>query len=595
MKIGSRLTIGYGLVIALMVLIVGLGVLNLMRLHDAIDAISSRQVPILMEFDELSYRTMDNARITRNIVLQREEAARQKNLDAYKANVEAITNGLFPKLKEQITGDGVQSLQAVQDARQPFADFTKDVIALGMADKPDEATKLLYGERYQTQAIYLKAIRDAISFQQQALSSQQAQATATYESARNLMLIIGVIACLVGAVAAVQTTRSVVSPINQALYIAEVVAAGDLTADTQSHGRTDETGQLLDALGRMRNSLVTVVQKVRRGSESVANGSTEIAQGNQDLSARTESQASSLQQTASSMEQLSSQVKHNADNARQANQLAGNASTVAVRGGEVVSQVVETMKGINESSRRIADIIGVIDGIAFQTNILALNAAVEAARAGDQGRGFAVVASEVRSLAGRSAEAAREIKSLINASVERVEQGTVLVDEAGTTMGEVVASIRRVTDLMGEISAASNEQAAGVAQIGQSVTQMDQATQQNAALVEQMAAAASSLKSQSDELVSTVATFKLDDNSLSVRSSGPRLSAPAAYKPVVKSLPRSSASSAVKKAPALPKPAVRLSSASTSAPAPASTPSSKPTSKPTSKPAASADQDWETF
>jgi methyl-accepting chemotaxis protein len=259
--------------------------------------------------------------------------------------------------------------------------------------------------------------------------------------------------------------------------------------------------------------MAQAVAAVRASAGSMEVASSEIAQGNQDLSARTEQQASSLQQTASSMEELSSTVKQNADNARQANQLAQSASTVAVQGGEVVAQVVDTMKGINESSRKINDIISVIDGIAFQTNILALNAAVEAARAGEQGRGFAVVASEVRSLAGRSADAAKEIKTLITDSVERVEQGSALVDQAGSTMDEVVASIRRVTDIMGEISAASAEQNSGVAQVGQAVTQIDQATQQNAALVEEMAAAAASLRGQANDLVQNVAVFKVDQGS----------------------------------------------------------------------------------
>ena len=285
------------------------------------------------------------------------------------------------------------------------------------------------------------------------------------------------------------------------------LADGDLAVEiTLAH---PEHPSLLSAINAMRDKFASIVNEVRQGAEGVATASAEIAQGNHDLSARTESQASSLEETAASTEQLSATVKQNADNARQANQLAMRASTVAITGGEVVGQVVETMKGINDSSRKIADIISVIDGIAFQTNILALNAAVEAARAGEQGRGFAVVASEVRSLAGRSAEAAKEIKSLINASVERVAQGTALVDQAGVTMTEVVSSIRRVTDIMGEISAASNEQSLGVAQVGEAVTQMDQVTQQNAALVEEMAAAASSLKSQAQELVQTVAVFKL--------------------------------------------------------------------------------------
>ena len=283
---------------------------------------------------------------------------------------------------------------------------------------------------------------------------------------------------------------------------------GDLTHRVPVSGN-DELTAIGAGFNQFAEKVQAVLLRVRQHAEGVATASSEIAQGNQDLSSRTESQASALQETAASMEQLSSTVKQNADNARQANQLAQNASSVAIKGGEVVAQVVATMKGINESSHKISDIISVIDGIAFQTNILALNAAVEAARAGDQGRGFAVVATEVRALAGRSAEAAKEIKNLISASVERVEHGTVLVDQAGTTMTEVVSSIKRVTDIMGEISAASTEQSLGVSQVGDAVTQMDQATQQNAALVEEMAAAASSLRTQAQDLVQTVAVFKL--------------------------------------------------------------------------------------
>jgi len=293
----------------------------------------------------------------------------------------------------------------------------------------------------------------------------------------------------------------------EAAALAQSVAAGDLSVQIDLH--QGDTTSMMAQLKTMQHNLAKVVGEVRQNSEAVATASAQIAQGNQDLSSRTEEQASALEETAASMEELSSTVKQNADNARQGNQLAQNASTVAIRGGEVVGQVVQTMKGINDSSRKIADIISVIDGIAFQTNILALNAAVEAARAGEQGRGFAVVASEVRSLAGRSAEAAKEIKSLISDSVERVEQGTALVDQAGATMAEVVSAIRRVTDIMGEISAASTEQSAGVAQVGEAVTQMDQATQQNAALVEESAAAADSLKSQAQHLVQAVAVFTL--------------------------------------------------------------------------------------
>ena len=377
-------------------------------------------------------------------------------------------------------------------------------------------------------------------------------------------------------------SRSIRQGIIKALAVVKAVAQGDLTQHIVVHG-TDEVSELLMAMENMQNSLSKVVNTVRQGSESVASASAEIAMGNNDLSARTEQQASSLEQTASSMEQLGTTVKQNAESARHANQLALSASTIAIEGGNVVGQVVTTMRDINDSSRRISDIISVIDGIAFQTNILALNAAVEAARAGEQGRGFAVVASEVRSLAGRSAEAAREIKSLINASVERVEHGTTLVDQAGTTMTEVVSSIKRVTDIMGEISAASNEQAMGVAQVGEAVKQMDQSTQQNAALVEEMAAAASSLKSQANDLVQVVAGFRLDQQTS--RSRPMPTPAPSPSRPAVRA----------KAAPA----GVAFAGAERRVPAPA--PAKKPPAKAAvslPKPAApsgGADDDWETF
>ncbi|MDZ4396988.1 methyl-accepting chemotaxis protein [Hydrogenophaga sp.] len=336
--------------------------------------------------------------------------------------------------------------------------------------------------------------------------AQAAEASAT--RATTISLVLMALVCGVGITGGVLFSRSITRPIDRAVNLARQVSEGDLTAQVDIRGK-DEIAQLLQAMHTMQGQLSAVVRVVRENSESVATASAQIAQGNHDLSARTEQQASALQETAASMEELSSTVRQNADNARQANQLAQGASEFATKGGDVVGQVVQTMKGINDSSKKIADIIGVIDGISFQTNILALNAAVEAARAGEQGRGFAVVAGEVRNLAQRSAEAAKEIKRLIGDSVERVEQGTVQVDEAGQRMAEIVGSIRQVTDIMGEISAASTEQSDGVAQVGNAVTQMDQATQQNAALVEESAAAASSLKTQAQQLVDAVAIFRL--------------------------------------------------------------------------------------
>ena len=313
---------------------------------------------------------------------------------------------------------------------------------------------------------------------------------------------------LVGAGLIWYVPATVTEPVAQAVDLAQRIAKGDLTQPVRAHGK-DELGQLLDHLEHMRTQLVTVVSDVRQGSETVAHTSAEITQGNHDLSARTESQASAIEETSASMAEVGNTVRQNADAARQANQLAITASGVAAQGGAVVGEVVDTMKGIHEASSRIADIIGVIDGIAFQTNILALNAAVEAARAGEAGRGFAVVASEVRLLAGRSAEAAKEIKGLISDSVQRVERGTSLVDQAGSTMEEVVSAIQRVTDIVGEISAGASEQAMGVEQVREAVGHIDHATQQNAALVEEMAAAASGLTDQANQLVQIVSVFRL--------------------------------------------------------------------------------------
>ena len=385
------------------------------------------------------------------------------------------------------------------------------VVELGRAKQQQDAADISDGAASMTYDDAFGALNALTKHDFAGGKQAAAQASAIYAQARLWVAALLGSALLLGMGLATLITRHLLRQLGgepgTAAEVAKAVAGGDLS--TPIPLRAGDAHSLMFHLESMQRALAEAVTNVRDGSENVAQASAEIAQGNQDLSSRTEQQASALQQTAATMDELGATVSTNADNARQANQLALGASAVAVKGGAVVEQVVETMKGINASSRKIADIISVIDGIAFQTNILALNAAVEAARAGEQGRGFAVVASEVRSLAQRSATAAKEIKGLINASVDRVAHGSTLVDQAGHTMGEIVNAIKRVTDIVGEISSASTEQAAGVAQVGQAVTQMDQATQQNAALVEQSAAAAESMKQQAEQLVQAVAVFKL--------------------------------------------------------------------------------------
>jgi methyl-accepting chemotaxis protein len=451
------------------------------------------------------------SRVMRSIVLLNDKAAKEAEMSKITKAREDYEKD-WAALEKFVPSEAGRALRAkIAAARDAARPLNSKVIELAIAEQDDEATKLLMNEANPATQKWQEALDENIEFQKVNSIKQFNEAEADYKQAKLLLIIANVVNVLMAVVLGWLVTRSITSQLGgepkQAAALAQAVACGDLTVDVQL--KEGDSSSMMAHLKAMQDSLAKVVGHVRHGSEGVSNASAEIASGNNDLSARTEQQASSLEETAASMEQLSATVTQNADSARQANQLAHSASSIAVKGGEVVSQAVATMKDINESSRRIADIIGVIDGIAFQTNILALNAAVEAARAGEQGRGFAVVASEVRTLAGRSAEAAKEIKTLINASVERVEQGTVLVDQAGITMNEVVTSIKRVTDLMGEISSASNEQAAGVSQVGEAVVQMDQVTQQNAALVEEMAAAASSLKSQAMDLVQIVAVFKL--------------------------------------------------------------------------------------
>jgi methyl-accepting chemotaxis protein len=509
LKIGSKLVLGFATVLALTLLLGGLALSQLSKLSVKTEQIATNNLPSV-EYAAALSGLLNGVRLAEALHLlasdpevKKEQEARiaamRKQMDALDAKATAVfTVGVEAK--------AFASYQKNRDAWHTAGAKMLELSRVNNASMAEDLYKDQVGKHFAAAMGDMDTIRD---FNAQEAVTVWAETQQVVRTGRVTVISALVAALAIGAVLALLISRAITRPLADAVHMAREMANGDMTHALQAEGR-DEIAELLQSLEAMRHNLSQVVATVRLGSEGVETASAEIAQGNHDLSARTEQQASALEQTAASMEQLSAQVTHNADNARQANQLSAHASQAAARGGDVVGRVVHTMKEINTSSRKIADIIAVIDGIAFQTNILALNAAVEAARAGDQGRGFAVVASEVRSLAGRSAEAAKEIKALITASVERVGQGTALVDEAGRTMGEVVASIQRVTDMMGDISAASNEQAIGVAQVGEAVTQMDQATQQNAALVEQIASAASSLKAQAGDLVATVSVFKLD-------------------------------------------------------------------------------------
>jgi methyl-accepting chemotaxis protein len=506
LRVGARLGLAFGLVLLITALIGMLGVWSLGSLKNASVEVGTGDLE----------RTVLSQRMATNIELNysRTFAAFGTTDDGYitelrtgidksAKNLTEIEARLLTLIKEE---KSKQLLEAMSKQLAQYTVLSSDLLKRKLAgeyvvnDAKDTLKPMALG--------MLAAVQAFDEHLTSRLVSSQADTVALANRSQLTLGVGATVAVVLGILFALMATRSITRPLQSAAATASAIANGDLASPVPESG-TDEAGQMLISLSNMQSNLASIVQKVRQNAQLVSSASAEIAQGNQDLSDRTERQANALQQTTTSMAELSATVSQNADSARQANQLAMSASSVAIQGGEMVGQVVETMKGISDSSKKIADIIGVIDGIAFQTNILALNAAVEAARAGEQGRGFAVVASEVRSLAGRSADAAKEIKTLIQASVQRVEQGGLQVNRAGATMKEVVASIQRVTDLVGEISAASSEQSSGVAQVGQAITQMDQTTQQNAALVEEMAAAASSLNAQARELVHTVAVFQL--------------------------------------------------------------------------------------
>ena len=529
LKIGTRLGLGFMVVLLFLATVLVMGVVSLGNIQSRLDQLVNDNNKKLEAASFMLGHVRDISNAASMMVLVADEGGKQaqmKRASEARARYDAAKATLDKLVQSE---GGKAALERVDAAMAVVTPLSNQLFDMALKNMTQEATDHLVGKLAPAIDNTLGQLFGLIEHQTGVATRANAEAQAEYQSGRNWMVGIGLLAILAGVAIAWHITHTITQPIKHAVEVAQTVAGGDLSGRIEV-ASTDETGQLMRALQHMNESLAKVVGEVRGGTDSMATATGQIAAGNQDLSSRTEEQASSLEETAASMEELTSTVRQNADNARQANQLALTASSVAVKGGDVVSQVVETMDAINSSSRKIVDIIGVIDGIAFQTNILALNAAVEAARAGEQGRGFAVVASEVRSLAQRSAAAAKEIKVLIDDSVSKVEEGSQQVGEAGKTMEEIVSSVRRVTDIMGEITAASQEQTSGIEQVNQAIAQMDQVTQQNAALVEEAAAAADSLQGQAGHLSQVVSVFKLAGGSGQTvqRSPAARVAAPVA-------------------------------------------------------------------
>ena len=521
LKIGTKLLSSF-ILLALIAGVIGWVSISSIQKSDDNDTMLYEQgaVPIAL----LGQISSDFQRVRVNlgkIMLAHDSAEKQKYAERIKEFSASISKNLQLVEKTASGSEEKALLKDFGDSRSVFRPLLGKISDLSMAGKDDEALASYDGEATTAARVEQGVIDKLVALSLHEAKALKDNNTIMANASIRITLILAVIGMILAVGLGIFITRIITIPLQEAVNMARRVAAGDLTSRVEAK-YTDETGQLLTALKEMNESLVQIVGDVRTGADSIATATEEIAAGNLDLSQRTEEQASALEETASSMEELTSTVKQNADNAQAANQLAINASGVAVKGGEVINRVVLTMESITGSSKKISDIIGVIDGIAFQTNILALNAAVEAARAGEQGRGFAVVAAEVRSLAQRSAAAAKEIKTLIEDSVGKVQDGSRLVEEAGRTTQEIVTSIKQVTDIMAEISAASIEQSSGIEQVNIAITQMDDVTQQNAALVEEAAAAAESLENQARQMVGVVARFSLESSVKPQASAPPR-------------------------------------------------------------------------
>jgi methyl-accepting chemotaxis protein len=551
LRIGTRLGVGFGILLILLCAVGGFAAFEASKLNaNTVDIADNWMV---------GARTLGDVRAAENglrraslrSVLETDAAKKQiqhTQHDAAQQQFEAAMSAY----EKTITGsDEAQLAQRIRSTWTDYLAAEKQLLALSEANNTAAASALATGDSAAAFNASMDAIARDVEFQVRGADGARNQAASTYHTALIAIGLAIAFAVVIGFVTAAVIARSIVEPMQKAVAVAQTVANGDLTSHIDAQGK-DEAAQLLGALKHMNANLANLIGRVRNGSETIATGASQIATGNTDLSSRTEEQAASLEETAASMEELTATVRQNAESAKQGNTVAANASEIAARGGEVVGRVVHTMREISTSSAKVADIISTIEGIAFQTNILALNAAVEAARAGEQGRGFAVVAGEVRSLAQRAATAAKEIKELINESVDRVTTGTEQVDEAGRTINEVVSAVRRVTDLMGEIAAASNEQHKGIEQVNAAVVQMDQVTQQNAALVEQASAAAQSMAEQAGSLRDAVSQFKVSTTQAGFAGSASAASASALRKPAmpapkapVRPAPRAAAKPAV--------------------------------------------------